>query len=74
MPSVSDYRIVLGRAIREQRKRADLTQEELAERADMHPNYLGRVERGEETVSLRALLKITRGLGVELSELVRGLK
>jgi transcriptional regulator with XRE-family HTH domain len=40
----------------------------------MHPNYLGRVERGEETVSLRALLKITRGLGVELSELVRGLK
>ena len=51
MPKTNDYRMLLGNTIREQRARVGFTQEKLAERADLHPNYLGRVERGEEHIS-----------------------
>jgi transcriptional regulator with XRE-family HTH domain len=43
----------------------DLTQEELADRAGLHPNYIGRIERGESNVGVKALFKLARGLGVE---------
>jgi len=68
--SDSDYRVVLGAAIRDQRMRLRLTQECLAEKADLHPNYLGRVERGEEHVSLMALRRIAKALGVRVRDLV----
>ena len=70
MASSSDYRAVVGGAIRERRRRSGLTQEFLAEKAELHPNYLGRVERGEENVSLAALLRIAKALGVRLRDLV----
>ena len=69
MPS-SDYRVVLGAAIRKQRKRLRLSQEQLSEKADLHPNYVGRVERGEEHVSLIALRRIAKALGVRVRVLV----
>ena len=47
------------------------SQEQLSEKADLHPNYLGRVERGEEHVSLIALRRIAKALGVRVRELVR---
>jgi len=68
--SKSDYRIALGAAIREQRRRAGLTQEELAENADLHPNFLGRVERGEEYVSLAAVVRLARALRCRVRDLV----
>ena len=66
----SDYLVVLGVAIRERRRRLGFTQESLAEKADLHPNYLGRVERGEEHISLAALRRIAKALGVRVRELV----
>jgi transcriptional regulator with XRE-family HTH domain len=50
--------------------RSGFTQEHLAEKADLHPNYLGRVERGEEHISLAALRRIAKALGVRVRELV----
>jgi transcriptional regulator with XRE-family HTH domain len=73
MPPSSDHRIVLGATIRRERKRAGLTLEALAERAELHPNFLGRVERGEEYISLLALIRIARALGVRVQKLVVGL-
>jgi transcriptional regulator with XRE-family HTH domain len=67
------HRRLLGEAIRLHRKSADLTQEKLAERADLHPNYIGEVERGEKTISIDALLRIARSLDVKLRELVKEL-
>jgi transcriptional regulator with XRE-family HTH domain len=69
--SSSDYRVVLGAAIRQKRKRSGFTQEVLAEKADLHTNYLGRVERGEEQISLASLRRIAKALGVRVSELVK---
>jgi transcriptional regulator with XRE-family HTH domain len=50
-----------------------ITQERLAERADLHPNYLGRVERGEETVSLTSLRDIAKALHLRVRDLVVGI-
>jgi transcriptional regulator with XRE-family HTH domain len=69
--SRSDFRAILGAAIREQRKRLKLSQEKLAEKAELHPNYFGRVERGEENVSLAALRRIARALKIRVAELVK---
>jgi XRE family transcriptional regulator, regulator of sulfur utilization len=68
--SKPDYRLTLGRAIRQARNGAGLTQEKLAERADLHPNYLGRVERGEEHISVAALRRIAQAMKVRVRDLV----
>jgi transcriptional regulator with XRE-family HTH domain len=71
VPSSNDYRVIIGAAIRDQRRRTRLTQEQLAEKADLHPNYMGRVERGEEHVSLIALRRIAKALNVRVRDLVK---
>lgn len=38
-------------AIRQCRVEAGLSQEQLAEKADLHPVYVGKVERGEQWIS-----------------------
>ncbi len=60
----------IGESIRKYRKRAGLSQEQLAEHAEFHPVYIGEVERGEEAASVRALVKIAKALGVRLRDLV----
>jgi len=64
-----DHRVVLGTTIRANRVRAGLTLEVLAEKADLHPNYLGRVERGEEYISVSALLRIAKSLRIRIGQL-----
>jgi transcriptional regulator with XRE-family HTH domain len=61
----------LGRAVREVRARRGISQEELGFRALLHRNYVGALERGRVNPTFRTLLHLTRGLDVELSELVR---
>ncbi len=53
------------------RKQAGLTQERLAEKADLHHNFIGEVERGNMEVSLGSLLKIAKALGVRVRDLVK---
>jgi transcriptional regulator with XRE-family HTH domain len=71
--SAKDYCVLLGATIRKYRKRAHLTLETLAEKAELHPNFLGRVERGEEYISLTALRRIAKPLGVRVRDLVADL-
>ena len=65
-----DPRILFGKRIRELRLALDLSQEKLAERAELHRNYVGGVERGERNVSLLNIVKLARGLDAEPSELL----
>jgi len=55
------------------RKEAGLSQEKLAERADLHPNYIGEVERGEKTISVDALLRIAKALRCSVTTFFPGL-
>jgi len=60
----------LGRAVRTLRRDRDLSQEALAARAGLHPNQVGRLERGTN-VQVGTLLAVVEGLGVGLAELGR---
>jgi transcriptional regulator with XRE-family HTH domain len=59
-----------GRAVRESRARRGTSQEVLGQRADIHRNYVGAIERGEINPTLRIVLKVVTGLDVGLDELV----
>jgi transcriptional regulator with XRE-family HTH domain len=73
MPSKLHHRRKLGDKIREYRKRAGLTQEQLAEKADLHHNFIGEVERGNMETSLTSMLKISKALGIRVRDLVEEL-
>jgi transcriptional regulator with XRE-family HTH domain len=68
--AIAKHRKILGDSIRAHRNKAGLTQEKLAELADLHHNYIGEVERGEKTVSVDALIRIAAALKVPLRKLV----
>ena len=67
------YRKVLGENIRTHRRRLGWSQIKLAEKADLHHNYIGDVERGEENVSVGALMRIASAMKVSLGNLVQGI-
>ena len=60
----------LGNAIRLHRTERGLSQESLAEKVNLHPVYLGKVERGEQWISLHALIRIAEALKLRLRDLV----
>ncbi|MBO4692805.1 MAG: helix-turn-helix transcriptional regulator [Clostridia bacterium] len=55
---------VVGKNIRKYRLLKSVSQEKLAERADLTPNYIGMIERGEKTPSLQSFIKIVNALEV----------
>jgi transcriptional regulator with XRE-family HTH domain len=61
---------MLGDQIRNYRKQAGFTQEQLAEKADLHHNFIGEVERGNMEISLTSMLKIAKALKVKVRDLV----
>jgi transcriptional regulator with XRE-family HTH domain len=67
------YRRTVGQNIRKFRKKACLSQEQLAEKADLSYKYVGEVERGQENISLDALVRIANALKVPLADLIRGI-
>jgi ribosome-binding protein aMBF1 (putative translation factor) len=64
------HRRVLGEAVRTYRRRARLSQEKLAEKAQLHPVYISAVERGAKTISMDALVRISVAMKVRLRDLV----
>ena len=55
----------LGQNIAFYRKRRDITQEELAERVNIHNVHLSRIENGISAASLDTVFAIADALGVE---------
>jgi DNA-binding XRE family transcriptional regulator len=64
---------VFGKRVRALRlKLGNLSQEDLADKAQLHRTFLGRVERGETNITLSNILRIIGVLGVTLSEFFEG--
>ena len=62
----------LGEEIRERRKRRNLTQEALAFEAGIHPNVVGRLERGIYNPTVLILFAIALKLNTSLHDLFAG--
>lgn len=59
----------VGRKLRNYRQKRKMTQEDLAEKAELHYTYIGQVERGEKNLTLMSLEKILNALEVSFVEL-----
>lgn len=58
-----------GQRVREERLKQNLSQEKLAEIAELHRTYIGMIERGEKNITLENIEKIARALSVPVAEL-----
>ncbi|AHN22799.1 helix-turn-helix domain-containing protein [Lysinibacillus varians] len=58
----------IGLQIRILRKSKNLSQEELAFKAGVHPTYIGQVERGEKNLTISSLHQITIALEISLDD------
>ncbi len=63
-------RIEFGQKVRRIRYDLDLSIEKLAEKADLHPNYVGSVERGERNIALENILTLAKALGCSPKDLM----
>ncbi len=68
MPKASP-KTLFGKAVRALREERGYSQEELAERAGLHRNYVGGVERGERNVALENIVKLAAALSVKTRDL-----
>ncbi|MFA6989164.1 MAG: helix-turn-helix transcriptional regulator [Candidatus Gastranaerophilaceae bacterium] len=59
----------LGKKLKEIRMDKGFTQEALAEKVKIHPTYVGKIETGKSNPSALMLYKISRALGVKLSDI-----
>jgi transcriptional regulator with XRE-family HTH domain len=69
--STTDPRTTFGTHVRKLRLQRGLSQEKLAELADLHRNYVGGVERGERNIALLNIIALARGLHVKPAELFK---
>ena len=60
---------LIGMRIKELRRSNHLSQEQLAEKADINSKYLSRMERGTENPTLDMLIKLSNALEVEMWEM-----
>ncbi|MDY4410973.1 MAG: helix-turn-helix transcriptional regulator [Prevotella sp.] len=54
---------ILAQCLKEERKKAGLTQEQLAERIGTKKSYISKLENGRADVQLSTLFRIFNGLG-----------
>lgn len=64
----------LGKIVRRLRETEGISQEELADRCDLHRTYVGSVERGERNVSLANIVRLAKALKTSPSALLEGLR
>jgi transcriptional regulator with XRE-family HTH domain len=72
MEAVTKEAEMFGGRVRELREKAGLTQEKLAQAANLTTSFVSTVERGLKTPSLSTILKLARGLKVDGAELLSG--
>ncbi|MBM3862407.1 MAG: helix-turn-helix transcriptional regulator [Verrucomicrobia bacterium] len=64
---------LLGEHIRKLRIETGFSQEALAERADIHRNFLGEIERGKKGMTLDTLFRLSRALGVTPQSIIKAI-
>lgn len=67
--SHTDLTEKLGQKIRIERMKRKMSQEKLAELAELNRNFIGMVERGETNITVKNLEAISKAFGMEIKEL-----
>ena len=63
--------VKFGETVRRLRKQAGLSQEALAERANLNADFVGFIERGDNVPTLTTILQLARALGVQPSMITK---
>lgn len=71
MISAHDILNIFGENVRKYRHKLDISQEELAHRADLHRTYIGMIERAEKNITLINMTKIANALEVKIDDLLK---
>lgn len=61
---------LVGKRIRHYRRSLNMTQEQLAEKADLSTNYIGMIENGQKKPSLESFIKITNAFNLTADDLL----
>jgi transcriptional regulator with XRE-family HTH domain len=61
----------MGEAIGTHRKRLHISQEKLAEKADLSPTFISDLERGRVNVAVDSLLRIANALGIQVRDIIQ---
>jgi transcriptional regulator with XRE-family HTH domain len=64
-----DINYRFGKAVRRRRRELDLSQEKLAEYAELHRTYISSIERGKMNPSLENVEKLAQALKISISAL-----
>ncbi len=66
---MQDWRLIVGKNVRQLRKRRKMTQEKLAFESGIDLTYMGGIERGKRNPSLMVMGRIAEALTVPLARL-----
>ena len=66
-----DYK-AMGERVQSLRRKANLTQEELAEKANISTSFVGHIERGEKKFSVGTLFYLSEALGSSMDYIATG--
>lgn len=64
-----NFQLMVGSQIRLHRKAQGLSQEKLAELAEVHPTFISNIERGKISASAFNFYRIAEALGIKLADL-----
>lgn len=60
----------IGENIKKLREARNLTQEDLADKSELHPTYISLLERGKKACSIKTLSKIASALNVSTGKML----
>ena len=71
MESKHEILNLFGENVRKYRRLLNISQEELAHRAELHRTYIGMIERAEKNITLVNIEKIANALEVKIEDLLK---
>ena len=65
--TIQSLKQLIGREIKYQRTQKHISQEKLAELSELHPTYIGQLERGEKNATVDCLWRILKSMDISMA-------
>lgn len=73
MTNYVDILKIIGLNFRVERTKKSLSQEKFAELANVHTNYIGKVERGEQNLTIKKIVDLANSLEISIDKIFSNL-